>query len=363
VRLGALALASSVTFLVGQRALACAGCSNPNLPVAREGAAALGAGQLSVALNLSATTLHVVHAESCPEIGPICRERAEPPQLHDQRFYAGELRSILGYGVTSQLGLELQLPLRVIHTTIRFRRLDGTAFEPDYENIHHRNETLFGLADPWLLGRVSGQFGNLALASRGGVGLPAGSTEEDPFARGRAGLRHQHIQFGTGTFHPIFAVDASLTFGRTRLSAYAQEILFAYENEHGYQPGNRFSAGISGDVELAPSFRAGIGADVLNEQPERWHGLVQQDGNVGRTDILFGGMLSYALGSVLASLSVKVPVWQHFIATSHAPGQDPGQLTYPAIVNLALATSFGGAKRALPKSGTLEARVPRARAR
>ena len=57
----------------------------------------------------------------------------------------------------------------------------------------------------------------------------------------------------------------------------------------------------------------GVAADVLNEQPERWGGVAQQDGNVGRTDVLAGGALSYVFGSVVASMSVKTPVYQHFI--------------------------------------------------
>ena len=39
-------------------------------------------------------------------------------------------------------------------------------FEPDYENIHHRNETLFGPGDPWLLGRATGMLGRLRITSR-----------------------------------------------------------------------------------------------------------------------------------------------------------------------------------------------------
>ena len=94
-----------------------------------------------------------------------------------------------------------------------------------------------------------------------------------------------------------------------------------------------------------PRLRAGLGAGILNEQPERWGGVVQQDGNVGRTDILAGGMASYAFGSVMASLTVKVPVYQHFIEVSHGVRGNPGQLTFPAIVNLAVHTTFGGAPR------------------
>ena len=45
------------------------------------------------------------------------------------------------------------------------------------------------------------------------------------------------------------------------------------------------------------------------------------------------------------SLTVKTPVYQHFIEVSHRHDGDPGQLTYPAIVNLAVQTSFGGTSK------------------
>jgi len=346
-------LVTLTLFFVDRAAAACAGCSNPNLPTARAGNTALSPGQISVAFNLTATTMRVVHSEGCPDIGPICRLRAEPPQLHDQRFYVAELRPIVALGLSDVFGAELQVPLRVVNTTIRFRRLDGTLFEPDYENIHHRNETLYGIADPWLLGRATGLIGKLRITSRAGVALPVGSTEEDPFARGRAGLSHQHIQFGTGTVSPVFAVDAGIPLGRFRIGGYVQALVFVYENGHGYRPGNRYSGGATGDFEVVKNLRLGLGADVVNEQPERWGGVVQQDGNVGRTDLLAGGAASYAFGSLVASLSVRTPVYQHFIRSSHDHGGDPGQLTYPAIVNLALQTTFGGGER----SGVVE--VPR----
>lgn len=328
-----------------RRARACAGCSNPNLPTARPANTTLAAGDVAAALNLTTTTMHVVHPEACPEIGPICLQRDEPPQQHDQRFWVAELRPIVAVGITSRFGVDAQTPFRVIRTTIRYRRLDGTAFTPDYENIHHRNETLAGIADPWLLGRVTGTIGALRVTTRTGFAVPLGSTEEDPFALGRAGLPHQHIQLGTGTFYPVFALDAGLPLGSARLGAYGQALVFVYENEYGYRPGNRYAGGMSADVEvLGPELRVGASSDVLSEQPERWHGVVQQDGNVGRTDVLAGASVSYAFGKALASLSVKVPIWQHFIETSHAH-REPGQLTYPAIVNLAVSTSFGGPER------------------
>ncbi|HZA50516.1 MAG TPA: hypothetical protein VE549_07235, partial [Myxococcaceae bacterium] len=174
-----------------------------------------------------------------------------------------------------------------------------------------------------------------------GLTIPLGRTEPDPFALGRAGQPHQHIQHGTGTLNPVLGLDIGRAFDRFQLSAYGQTLLFLYENGHGYQAGNRYLAGISGETNLGSNLRLGLGVDVLNEQPERWSGQVQQDGNVGRTDVLAGGLVGYAFGPITAVLSMKVPVWQKFIDAGDGSDGGPGQLAYPAIVNVALQRTFG----------------------
>jgi hypothetical protein len=350
--------AGLVTLGIHRTVPACPGCSNPNLPMARAGNFALRPGEIALALNLTATTLRVVHSEYCPEIGPICNQRAEPPQLHDQHFYIAELRPVASVGITEVLGAELQMPLRLLRTTILFRRLDGAPFDPDYENIHHRNETLFGVADPWFLGRATWSVDRFLVTGRAGTGLPLGRIEEDPFARGRAGLPHQHIQFGTGTFYPVLSIDAGARFGKAGFSAYLQSLLFLTDNRYGHRAGNRYVGGISADMDVMSGLRAGLGADILNEQPERWGGLVQQDGNVGRTDVLVGAMASYTYGRVTASLAVKVPVYQHFIEVSHGARGDPGQLTFPAIVNMAVHTTFGATSPSAPRAVPVPSPAP-----
>ena len=76
-----------------------------------------------------------------------------------------------------------------------------------------------------------------------------------------------------------------------------------------------------------------LGVDVVNEQPERWGGVVLQDGNLGRTDVLVGGSVAWLLGDHRAMLAVKVPVVQDII------GHD-GQLSYPAIVFFSFEGAF-----------------------
>lgn len=282
------------------------------------------------------TRIRVVHESHCPEIGPICAVRNEPPNLHDQVLYVSELRGILEYGIDDAWGVETQIPLKLTHTSIQYRRLDGTVFTPDYANIHHRNETLFGIGDPWLRVRRSFELGGFDLVLRGGVSIPLGKTVRDPFVLGEMGLSHQHIQFGTGTFDPLLAVEGSRNFGPLTARAYAQAQLVLYENGRGYRAGNRYGTGALVSMTLFGPLAASLGADIVNEQRERWNGEVHQDGNLGRTDVLASGSLSLSLSAYEISAGVKVPVYQHVIMND----EEPGQLTYPLLINLSASRSF-----------------------
>jgi hypothetical protein len=166
--------------------------------------------------------VHVVHPSECPDIGPICQVRDEPPQLHDQHFAIAELRASLEHGFTEALGVEVQLPVRLNRTTVSFTAPDGTPLVLDYQNIHHRDETLFGLGDPWVLGRYAWRLGDLGLTARAGFTVPLGNTVENPFALGEEGLPHQHVQFGTGTVRPLLGLEASRSWGRWGGRAWGQ---------------------------------------------------------------------------------------------------------------------------------------------
>ncbi|HYO53280.1 hypothetical protein [Archangium sp.] len=279
-----------------------------------------------------------MHPDACPDIGPICQVRDEPPQLHDQRFTVAELRATVEHGLTDALGVEVQFPLRLNSTTVRFTALDGTPLVLDYENIHHRDETLFGLGDPWVMGRYAGRLGGVGLAARVGFTVPLGGTVENPFALGDRGLSHQHVQFGTGTVQPLLGLEASHTWGQWGARAWGQAQLSLVENRFGYRSGHRFAAGLAAEGPVVGALRFLVSADVANEQPERWDGLVQQDGNLGRTDVLAGAGLTYPLGRVRLGLNLRVPVYQYIIGHH-------GQLSYPGILQLTAGSTFGGADR------------------
>ncbi len=322
--------AALFTFLGSGRAEACAGCSNPNLPQVVTGRGRVRPREWSVGLALSATALRVVHESTCPEIGPVCATRDEPPQLHDQAIRVGELRLLTEYGLSEDWALQLQLPVKVIDTSIIYRRLDGSLYEPDYVNIHHRNETLAGVTDPWVTVKRSMAAGRWALASRLGTTIPLGRTVDDPFAAAEAGEAHQHFQFGTGTFNPLLGFDAARSVGSVALSGYLLAQLVPYASDRGFRAGQRASAGINGAMPWGGDRGASVSLDVVHEEAERWGGVVKQDGNLGRTDLLAGGGLDWAVGHGRIALLVRTPVWQRIVG---------GQVSYPAIATLVWQTA------------------------
>ncbi|MBE2248043.1 MAG: hypothetical protein IAE78_00760 [Myxococcus sp.] len=292
-------------------------------------------GSLFVGARLMGTSLNVTHEVWCPSIGPVCALRREPPQVHDQRFLVGELRAFAELAVRDWLSLELQLPVRVTATSIVFRRLDGTPFTPEYGDIHHRDETLVGLGDPWLQARLRTSLAGVSVAVSAGATLPVGRVEPNPFALGRAGLTHQHVQFGAGLVNPLVGFEASRQWARVTARASGLAQLSLGENLYGYQAGSRFLASVGVDVRVVDALSLGGTVDSITELPERWDGRVEQDGNVGRSDLLLGAQAVWRLGEAAVTLSVRVPVVQYFFDDGY-----DSQLRYPAIVALGVQRTF-----------------------
>jgi hypothetical protein len=330
--LGCLIVAASLPRPVA----ACAGCRNPNLPITRLSTVHLAPGEVRASAVVSASTLNVVHQAGC--VDPTdCREvPVQPRFLHDQSIQPGEVRAVAELGLTRRLGVEVQIPFRVTRTTVQYRSLTGQPYQPLDPDVHHRNETLAGLADPWLLGRWGRSVAGTALTVRAGASIPLGGTEEDPFALGAEGRRHQHIQFGSGTFDPLLLLDLSRTIAPIDLSAYGQAQLTLHQSSKGFRAGNRYFAGAQAGALLAARVTTSLGLDLLTERPERWAGAIQQDGNLGRTELLGALTVSRPLGRTVASLVARFPLYRHIVEGDEAKGR----LSSPLALSLVLSRTF-----------------------
>ncbi len=278
------------------------------------------------------------HDESCPEIGPICAIRPEPPQVHDQSIALGELRLAADYAFDEALSAQVVLPLRAVSSEIVFRDLQGRRLDLDYENIHHRDEVIAGPGDPWLTGAFRARRGGRAVGARLGFTLPLGRTEADPFRAAEEGETHQHVQLGTGTVMPIAGVDLAQELGGpVRLETFALAVLSAYESARGYRPGHRFAAGalaaVRGEALGLDGATLRLGLEGHGESAEAWQGTVHTtDGNQGRFDLLAAAGLEHPLGAGLSGrATLRVPLVTHVVG---------GQLSYPAALELGVARGF-----------------------
>lgn len=275
----------------------------------------------------SGTTVRVRH--DAPEDVPATK--------HDQRFWISELRLTAAHGLSDSLAMEVQLPYRVTRTTAAFRSLDGTPLPSGYESIHHRNETLRGFADPRVGARTGWAVAATSVSAGLGLTVPVGRIEPNPFERGEQGKKHQHIQFGAGTFVPWIDLSARQPAGPATLGLGLGVLLPWQRNEYGYQPGLRANGSLQASLPAWRKLEPGVRLDIAHEEPERWDGRVQQDGNVGRTDVLVAASLGIPAGAYRLSIDVAAGVWSR-VPETHG---DRGQLEYPGVVGVGITRSFG----------------------
>jgi hypothetical protein len=288
-----------------------------------------------LALSADFLPLATSHVEECPDIGPACASSPPPkPYNHVLHNYAYGLTLDAQYGIAPWLALSLTVPYRFMTTRVRYTDLAGNPYEPVPPDIHHRNETLTGFGDPTVAVVIGRAFERLGVSLRLGAMLPFGRTlDVNPFIAGREGLPHEHIQFGTGTLRPTIGSALAYDFGPVGLDGYVQGILSVATNSIEYKTGQRLVGGLraSGALGLAGT-RFGLGVEASHETTETWDGTVQEEGNLGRTDVL--GVLT-ARWSPFRRWgffgAFKLPVYVNAIGA---------QLSYPFVVQLGGATTF-----------------------
>jgi hypothetical protein len=336
-RASVVLLAAGAALFPPAPAHACAGCRNPSMPVARLDATELAPREVRATAILGATYLDTLHQAGCADLASCDEVPVQPTYLHHQKIYPAELRAVGEVGITRAFGFELQLPFRVVATTIQYTTPDGQPYVPLDPDVHHRNETLTGIGDPWMLGRWGARSGAFVLVLRAGVSLPLGRTEPNPFILGDMGIRHEHIQFGTGTFDPVGGFQLARTIATVPLAAYGQGQVSLYQNKYGFRGPSRFFGGLMGGRHLFGTVTGGLGVDVLYEGAERWDGRIQQDGNLGRTEILAALSLMQTFGETSVTLNARFPMYRHIVQ-----GDDPqGSLSSPLMLSVMVSRSFG----------------------
>ncbi|HZO13179.1 MAG TPA: transporter [Polyangiaceae bacterium] len=253
-------------------------------------------GNLSVRLSASMTYGKVSHVAECPDIGPDCFTDNPPePFNHHVSLFMSDINLLLAYGITSYLAVETRFTLGITKMDAEFDNLDGTPRDNPQDEIHHRDETLVGLRDPWLVFRLGGVKGGLSASARLGMSFPVGRTEPDPYAAGALGIPHQHLQFGTGTFMPIvggavaYAFDFPLELGATGIGLFN-----LYENSEGYRAPSRLYGIFRVTVPLDDDkWRPYVDLTYVQESEELWHGHMGMEGITARRELHVGAGVAW----------------------------------------------------------------------
>jgi len=235
-----------------------------------------------------------------------------------------ELDVSVGRGLRPGLGLFARIPVRVVRDRVRYEDLSRLPYEPPNPGRHHRNETLSGLADPQIYLHAGREAGAWQLGAKAGVSIPLGATEPNPFALGRLGQTHQHVQFGTGTWDPVFEAGVGHPLGPLHLRVTGIARLAFSQNEHGYEAGDRFAVLVDASHWPGQTWGFDTGLGLLREEAERWDGHIEHEGNLGRTDVLLSLGVTRAATSI-GTIHGGVQISLH----SHTHGE---QMEIPLIV-------------------------------
>lgn len=283
--------------------------------------------------------LSVTHLAECPDLGPECFQPGPrpTPYYHHVSEVIAETALDASLGVTSWLALETRWSLRVTDVTPTYSEQDGTPKEvPD--DIHHHDETLVDAGDPWLLTRLAATQGDFLGTFRLGASFPLGRTEPDPYALGREGKSHEHLQAGTGTVVPI--VGFGLSYAIAPASPYPVTLglsgvgfFNAYENSEGFRApvrlyANQRTAVSFLDRTLTPS----IEVTLAHESEEYWQGEVGLEGSNVRSEVYLGAGLDWRFYDTWsAGLSTRARV---------ATLTDAATFTSYGLFSLSLTKSF-----------------------
>lgn len=253
---------------------------------------------------MTGTHIAFSHDAHCPEVSP--RVCADPdiemlPHEHHQGV------TMLRYQTTASVGLGGgwqvmgMIPVDAKLLSIEYTTMDGEPYDPPYGDIHHRNETLFGLGD----GRIEAQYffrvaDGWVLGGGLGATVPLGRTEENPYALAERSEKHQHMQMGSGTVDPAFSLSSAWTgakWGGTLTSSGSMPVA---ENRHGYKPTPvlRFSGGPT--YTINPSFITTAEVSLAREWQAEWDG--EPDRMSGRTVLTAGGALIYQINPSWATM-------------------------------------------------------------
>jgi hypothetical protein len=274
------------------------------------------------------------HVAECPDLGPACFDGgpAPTPFNHHVDQLLAETNFDVSLGISENFAIDARWGFRVVDITPTYSELDGRPKQVP-NDIHHREETLVGATDPWLVARLGHRQGDFVGTLRLGLTFPVGPTVPDPYALGREGKSHQHTQFGTGTVVPVVGIGVAYEIAPVTIGLSGTGLFNAYENDEGFRAPVRLFANHRVGVSILDGMLQPF-ADVslVHEGEEFWQGEVGLEGSNIRTELYVGGGLAFRFydpWTVEATFRARA-----------ARLTDAASFEVPGIFGLSFSTSF-----------------------
>lgn len=215
----------------------------------------------------------------------------------------------LAYGFSKDWDLELDIPYDVKTVSAKYELPDGTPFNNPVGDLHHRDERLQGISDLKLLVNYrpgSVLMGDDRLHVGIGVSLPAGETEEDPWKKGNQGLKHQHIQFGTGTVDPMIRLDYYRLADPIGFLVSANLQLPLYENPHTYKGSTQADFTVGPRAQIADWLVVGASYVASYQTRAFWDGDPDENSGYFLQGVGFNAAIRIAPGVTIIPTVLRV---------------------------------------------------------
>jgi len=184
-------------------------------------------------------------------------------------------------------------------------------------DIHHRTETYAGLSDfRLLLARRFNRFlsdkGRFDIAA--GTSIPIGKTEENPLIAGDEGRKHLHIQFGSGTFDPLFEFHYVTGISKKlSLALFSINKIPFYQNNKNYLAALETTNGISMGYSLIKWLAVRVTTANFSQSQAKWDS--DKDPNSGLISFNTNLRLTFKLNNgLIISPGYRFPLYQRTLS-------------------------------------------------
>ncbi|MBL4685281.1 MAG: hypothetical protein JKY37_11875 [Nannocystaceae bacterium] len=290
-------------------------------------------GRIRVGLSMIGSFIRASHTVDPGQQEPGVAAQRQPAE-HELSIGAMEWSLDAQVGLHERFAIEILLPIRATIIDATFNDAAGDELE-GFQSIHHRDETISGVGDLVLSGRIAlvlpKNVPRWTLFVRAGMSQPTGGIEPDPFIEGEGGHRHQHMFFGSGTYDPVLGLDTNVAFDRWSLVAWTTTRAALYANRFGYRGSTVVAGGAGAQSRFGLKRWAFlVQPEVYFETPAVWSGAEAK--NSGRLSLIAtaGVFATPAEGWQLYALA-KIP---YYTATRG------GQLRWPVVGVLGFARWF-----------------------